>query len=131
MSLWLDVIGLVRILSVLRVTCSSHPAAASWPMVTGNSSRSPFCLFLLLLELVLKKGRISMKHLLSLALATLMTASNFLVANGAPLESQEEAEINALCDKYSAAYKAKDASAITSLFIGGHPVLMPPNAVSA
>jgi len=72
-----------------------------------------------------------MKHLLSLALATLLTASNFLVAKGAPVESEQEAEISALCEKYFAAYKAKDASAITSLFIGAHPVLMPPNAPAA
>jgi ketosteroid isomerase-like protein len=71
----------------------------------------------------------SMKHLLSLAFATLLTAS---VLHAAPEESGLAEEINALCEKYAAAYKAKDASTMASFFIGGnYGVLMTPNAPAA
>ena len=74
-----------------------------------------------------------MKHLSVMALAALLTATSagvtFLVA--APGESEGESEITALCERYSSAYKARDAAAIASLFSGRNVVLMPPSVPAA
>ena len=75
-----------------------------------------------------------MKHLSVMALAALLTATSARVSLlvAAPGESEEgENEITALCERYSSAYKARDATAIVSLFSGRNVVLMPPNAPAA
>lgn len=74
-----------------------------------------------------------MKCLSMVALAALLAAVSagvpLLIA--APGESEGESEITALCEKYSSAYKARDATTIASLFSGRNVVLMPPNAPAA
>ena|SRR5438552_9414823 len=73
-----------------------------------------------------------MKHLLSLGLATFLTGSSLLVARVTAPEFNHAEEIKALCEKYSAAYKARDAATIAALFVGGrYGVIMPPNAPAA
>ena len=74
-----------------------------------------------------------MKYFSSLVSAALLAATNFLVGQAAPANSDRLAEeIRDLCEKYSVAYRAKDASTIASLFFGGrYGVMMPPNAPAA
>jgi|SRR5439155_12630741 len=74
-----------------------------------------------------------MKYFSSLVSAALLAATNFLVGQAAPANSDRLAEeIRDLCEKYSVAYRAKDASTIASLFVGGrYGVMMPPNAPAA
>jgi ketosteroid isomerase-like protein len=66
---------------------------------------------------------------LSVLLATASVGVPLVIA--APGESEGENEITALCEKYSSAYKARDATTIASLFSGQNVVLMPPNASAA
>jgi ketosteroid isomerase-like protein len=74
-----------------------------------------------------------MKHLSVMTLAAILTATGAGVPllNAAAMESDGEQEITVLCEKYSSAYKGKDATAIARLFSGRNIVLMPPNASAA
>jgi ketosteroid isomerase-like protein len=74
-----------------------------------------------------------MKHLSVMALAAILTAASAGVPllDAAPGESDGESEITALCERYSSAYKSRDAAAIASLFSGRNVVLMPPNIPAA
>ena len=72
-----------------------------------------------------------MKHLLKLVIGTFLAVSIFPLPQAATVESEEERELRALCETYSSAYKAKDASAMASQFAGRNVVLMPPNEAAA
>ena len=74
-----------------------------------------------------------MKHLSKRILVALLTAISAAVPSigAASAQSEGESEITALCEKYSSAYKAKDAAAIVNLFGGRNVVLMPPNMPAA